>query len=134
MSKFGLTFENAWQDLVSSDGRISIATQTTLLFFLITLTLASASIQQYLAGNLDQMLGSDVVIESHTDLTPALETELAGLASGISKTTLTSATLTHDGEWARVQLKQVDNAYPCRAHFKLEIRPHPRSAGRPMGR
>lgn len=119
MSKFGLTFKNAWQDLFSSDGRISIATQTTLLFFLITLTLASASIQQYLSGNLDQMLGSDVVIESHTDLTPALETELADLASGISKTTLTSATLTHGGEWARVQLKQVDNAYPLQGTLQI---------------
>lgn len=128
MSKLRLTLENALQDLISSDGRISIATQTTLLLFLITLTLTSASIQQYLARNLDQMLGSDAVIETHTPLTPAQEVELTGQADGVSKTTLTAITITHKDAWARVQLKQVDDTYPLQG--SLQIGDVPASAQR----
>ncbi len=112
MNKFRLSIENALHDLKSSDGSVSIATQTTLLFFLITLSLTSASIQRYLASNLDQMLGSDAVIESHTELSPPQEAELAKQTDGISKTSLATITLTREGAWARVQLKQVDDTYP----------------------
>ena len=64
MNRLVLTLENCWRDLKEGDGRISMATQTALLFFLLTLTLTSASIQGYLAENLDQMLGSDLVLEA----------------------------------------------------------------------
>ncbi len=119
MSMLKLTFENALQDLKSSDGRISLATQTTLLAFLMTLTLTSASIQRYLATNLDQMLGSDMVIESHADLSKQNETRIKSMVSGVAKTTLTNITLTHANNWARVQLKQVDDAYPLQGMLQV---------------
>ena len=37
MSRFKLTLENCWRDLKEGDGRISMATQVALLFFLLTL-------------------------------------------------------------------------------------------------
>lgn len=119
MNKLVLSLENAWQDFKSSDGRISFATQATLLFFLITLTLSSGAIQRYLAGNLDQMLGSDMVVEARSPLADEHEAFLAQNSDGVSKTTLTNITLTHGEEWARVQLKQVDNAYPLQGTLRI---------------
>jgi predicted lysophospholipase L1 biosynthesis ABC-type transport system permease subunit len=104
---------------MSGDGRISMATQTALLFFLMTLTLTSASIQSYLTENLDQMLGSDLVIESHSGLTNADEATFRSLAAGLSVTQLVDITLTHRDEWARVQLKLVDDAYPLQGNLQI---------------
>ena len=119
MNRFKLILENSWRDLKGGDGRISMATQTTLVFFLMTLTLTSASIQSYLAGNLDQMLGSDMVIESHSPLTNDDEATVKSLAVGLSITQLADITLTHKDEWARVQLKLVDDAYPLQGDLQI---------------
>ena len=119
MNRFKLILENSWRDLRGGDGRISMATQTALLFFLLTLTLTSASIQIYLADNLDQMLGSDLVVESHSPLTEGDETAFRSLAGGLSVTQLTDITLTHKEEWARVQLKLVDDAYPLQGNLQI---------------
>ena len=119
MNRFKLILENSWRDLRGGDGRISMATQTALLFFLLTLTLTSASIQIYLADNLDQMLGSDLVVESHSPLTEGDETAFRSLAGGLSVTQLTDITLTHKDEWARVQLKLVDDAYPLQGNLQI---------------
>ena len=119
MNRVKLMLENSWRDLVGGDGRISMATQTALLFFLMTLTLTSASIQNYLADNLDQMLGSDLVIESHTPLTKADEATFRSLAADLSVTQLADITLTHRQEWARVQLKLVDDAYPLQGDLQI---------------
>jgi len=119
MNRFKLILENSWRDLRGGDGRISMATQTALLFFLLTLTLTSASIQSYLADNLDQMLGSDLVVESHSPLTGSDEAAFRSLAGGLSVTQLTDITLTHKDEWARVQLKLVDDAYPLQGNLQI---------------
>ena len=119
MNRFTLTLDYAWRNLKEGDGRISMATQTALLFFLLTLTLTSASIQRYLAGNLDQMLGSDLVVESHTPLKPSDEAALRALAPRMSVTQLSDITLTHKGEWGRVRLKQVDDAYPLQGNLQV---------------
>lgn len=111
--------ENSLRDLKGGDGCISMATQTALLFFLMTLTLTSASIQSYLADNLDQMLGSDLVIESHSQLTEGDEAAFRSLAAGVSVTQLADITLTHKDEWARVQLKLVDDAYPLQGNLQI---------------
>ncbi len=111
--------ENSFGGLKGGDGRISMATQTALLFFLMTLTLTSASIQSYLADNLDQMLGSDLVIESHSPLTNTDEAALKSLAAGVSVTQLADITLTHKDEWARVQIKLVDDAYPLQGNLQI---------------
>lgn len=119
MNRFMLTLENCWRDLKEGDGRISMATQTALLFFLLTLTLTSASIQGYLADNLDQMLGSDLVLESHAPMTSDDEVAFRSLAPRQSVTQLSDITLTHNDEWARVQLKRVDDAYPLQGQLQV---------------
>jgi putative ABC transport system permease protein len=119
MSLFMLALENCWRDLKEGDGRISMATQTALLFFLLTLTLTSAAIQNYLAQNLDQMLGSDLVLESHAPITGDDEVKFRSLAPRQSVTQLSDITLTHNGEWARVQLKRVDDAYPLQGQLQV---------------
>jgi putative ABC transport system permease protein len=119
VNRLKLTLENCWRDLKEGDGRISMATQTALLFFLLTLTLTSASIQRYLADNLDQMLGSDLVVESHSPIANDDEVVLRSLAPRLSVTQLSDITLTHQDAWARVQLKQVDDAYPLQGNLQV---------------
>jgi putative ABC transport system permease protein len=119
MNRFKLTLGYAWRNLKAGDGRISMVTQTTLLLFLLTLTLSSASIQRYLAGNLDQMLGSDLVLESHVPLNQDQEAALRGLAPRLAVTQLSDITLTHNGQWGRVRLKQVDGAYPLQGNLQI---------------
>lgn len=119
MNRLLLILENSWRDLTSADGRISLATQATLLFFLLTLTLTSGSIQRYLAENLDQMLGADLVVEGHTPISPAQETALRSQAERLSVTQLEDITLTHRNAWARVKLKLVDSAYPLQGNLQI---------------
>jgi putative ABC transport system permease protein len=119
MNGLRLTLENAWRDLTAGDGRISMATQTVLLAFLLTLTLTSASIQRYLRDNLDQMLGSDLVVELHAPLERDDALALRSLAPRVSVTQLSDITLTHGGDWARVRLKQVDDAYPLQGELQI---------------
>ncbi|WP_417451894.1 ABC transporter permease [Kordiimonas sp.] len=118
-----LMSENSLRSLSQPDGRISLLTQSMLLFFLLTLTLTSASIQGYLKDNLDQMLGSDLVIESHTPLSPAQFESLRDMADGISKTALSNITLTHGSKWERAQLKLVDDAYPLQGTLQIGSAP-----------
>ncbi len=132
MKRLKLTLENSLRDLTDGDGRISLATQTALLFFLLTLTLTSASIQSYLAHNLDHMLGSDLVVESHTPLASGDQAKLRSLAARLSVTQLTDITLTHQDEWARVQLKLVDDAYPLQG--ALQVGDTPAATQRAVGR
>jgi putative ABC transport system permease protein len=119
MNRLKLILENSWRDIKEGDGRISMATQTALLFFLLTLTLTSASIQSYLAGNLDQMLGSDIVVESHAPMKSADEVAFWSLAQRVSVTQLSDITLTHKNEWARAKLKLVDDAYPLQGNLQV---------------
>jgi len=115
--------ENVRHDIKASDGKLAILTQTALLFFLLTLTLTSASIQQYLAQNLTQMLGSDLVVEQHGALTLEQERQLRAQAPKISKTALVNITLTHRSNWERVQLKQVDDTYPIQGTLMIGSSP-----------
>ncbi|RDV07221.1 permease [Sphingorhabdus pulchriflava] len=119
MNRLKLMLENCLRDLKGSDGSISMATQTVLLLFLLTLTLTSASIQHYLADNLNQMLGSDLVVESHAPLKHDAEVALRSLAPRLSVTQLNDITLTHMGKWARVRLKLIDDAYPLQGNLQI---------------
>lgn len=119
MTMLKLIFENSLRDLKEGDGRISMLTQTALLFFLVTLTLTSASIQRYLADNLDQMLGSDLVVESHTPLAADQLATLSSMAAGVATTSVTNIILTHNDKWERVQLKRVDDAYPLQGDLQI---------------
>ena len=119
MNRLALIIENSWRGIKESDGRISMATQTALLFFLLTLSLTSASIQSYLADNLDQMLGSDLVVESHGSMSRANEAALRSMAERVSVTRSSDITLTYRDRWARVRLKHVDDAYPLLGQLQI---------------
>lgn len=123
MSKLRLTLETCLRDFKDADTRISLATQAALLVFLINLTLTSASIQTFLAGNLNQMLGADMVLESHTSLSAAQQTTLHSMVDGLSKTRLSGITLTHGEAWAKVQLKSVDSHYPLEGSLRIADSP-----------
>lgn len=137
MIKLRLMMGNCLRGLSHADGRISLLTQTVLLLFLLTLTLTSASIQGYLKDNLDQMLGSDLVVESHSPLTDAQADTLASMSDGMSKTALTDVTLTNGTNWERVQLKLVDSTYPLQGKLQIGNTPsdtqQPSSSGPPEG-
>lgn len=119
MSKFKLMIENSVRNLKYADGRITLLTQSVLLLFLLTLTLTSASVHKYLADNLDQMLGSDLVIESHTPLSSVQLDALQDMAAGVSKTAISEITVTHEEKWERAQLKLVDEKYPLQGTLQI---------------
>lgn len=119
MTWLRLIVENSLRSLKSTDGRISVATKTILLFFLLTLSLTSASIQHYLSDNLTQMLGSDLVLERHSPFSRAQEEGLRSLAQRTSVTRLRDINMTHRGAWARVSLKLVDDAYPLQGRLLI---------------
>jgi putative ABC transport system permease protein len=119
MNRLSLILENSWRGLRHADGRISLATSAILLAFLLTLTLTSTAIQRHLADNLDQMLGSDLVIENPVPMTKGDETALRQLAGRVSFTQLHDITLTHRDRWTTATLKLVDDAYPLQG--KLQI-------------
>jgi predicted lysophospholipase L1 biosynthesis ABC-type transport system permease subunit len=119
MSIFKLIIDNTRRDLSDGDGRISTATQTALMLFLLTLTLVSVSIQDYLSENLTQMLGSDMVIESQTELSDDEKSTVESKSSGLSSTILSDVTLTYGQRWAQVQLKQVDETYPLQGMLQI---------------
>ncbi|NVJ96627.1 MAG: permease [Alphaproteobacteria bacterium] len=119
MSKIKLILENSIRSLKDSDGRIGLLTQTILLAFLLVLTLTSGSVQHYLADNLDQMLGSDLVIESHTELDKDKIAKLTAMTGELAQTALANITLTHKDRWARARLKLVGANYPLQGTLRL---------------
>lgn len=100
------------QNNASRDNRLVFWTQGFLIFLLTTLTLTSASIQDYLTGNLEALLGSDMVISQYQPLDAAHKAKLYENASVFSETIVLPISLTREGLWQRVQLKLVDQAYP----------------------
>lgn len=123
MTSLALITENAFRGLRTAEGRITIATTTTLLFFLITLSLTSASIQRYLSDNLDQMLGSDLVIEGHSSIGEKDIAFIRSVAREVSIAKLHEITLVHQDRWARLNLKLVDDAYPLRGKLLVGATP-----------
>ncbi|WP_444924441.1 ABC transporter permease [Microbulbifer sp. DLAB2-AF] len=101
------------------DARLIRWTQASLMFFILTLSLTSSSIQAYLANNLQQMLGSDLVISQHQALTDAQLNKLHQHAQQLSVSQLVNVTLTHDHHWQAVQLKAVDDHYPVQGTVQV---------------
>ncbi|MBY6188804.1 hypothetical protein KUV22_00025 [Microbulbifer agarilyticus] len=107
------------QQYHQGDARLIRWTQTSLMFFILTLSLTSSSIQAYLANNLQQMLGSDLVISHHQALTGAQLDKLQRHAQELSVSQLVNVTLTHDNHWQAVQLKAVDDHYPVQGTLQV---------------
>ena len=91
--------------------------QAILMVFIVTLTLSSNTIQQYLQGNLQNLLGADAVLTQKDKLTTKQFTSLANFSDNVVKTLQISATLTFNGKWQRSKLKAVGSDYPLQGQL-----------------
>lgn len=119
MSWIKLALDNFINDSKSSDGRLVILTQITLILFLSTLSLTSASVQQYLDGNLNNMLGADISVSGPRPLSVSDEKLLTDKAASIAKVQLTPLAISLRGETIPVQLKITDDSYPLQGSLKI---------------
>lgn len=87
-------------------------TQGILMVFIITLSQTSQSIQAYLANNLANLLGADVVISQKQSLNESQRLTLSSMSGQLVLTQNLITTLTHNGTWQRVKLKAVGSDYP----------------------
>jgi predicted lysophospholipase L1 biosynthesis ABC-type transport system permease subunit len=86
--------------------------QAILMIFIVTLTLSSNTIQQYLQGNLQNLLGADAVLTQKDKLTTDQLIALNGLSENVVITMQVNATLTFNGKWQSSKLKAVGRDYP----------------------
>ncbi len=107
------------QQFHTSDSRLLRWTQLCLLFFLLTLSLTSVSIQGYLQKNLQQLLGADLVISQYQPLTTEQLSHVIASSEGYSINQLQTVTLTHNEQWQSVQLKVVDDYYPLQGTVQI---------------
>lgn len=114
-----MAWERYWQEIHSADNRLVYWTQFILMIFLISLTLSSASIQRYLENNLQNLLGSDMVLSRYHALPEDQITKLKSLSNVLSKTQLLDVTLTHKTHWQKAQLKLVDDQYPVQGELSI---------------
>ena len=121
MNDLVLDWETYRQNRSTRDNRLVRWTQGFLIFILTTLSLTSASIQEYLVGNLDALLGSDIVISQYQPLKADLRLELEALASTVSETSVLPVSLTSKDRWQRVQLKLVDSSYPVQGELTKSL-------------
>jgi len=91
--------------------------QAILMVFIVTLSLSSNTIQNYLQGNLQNLLGADAVLTQNDKLTDKQFTSLAGFSENVVKTLQINATLTFNGKWQRSKLKAVGRDYPLQGEL-----------------
>ena len=91
--------------------------QGILMIFIVTLTLSSHTIQDYLEGNLQNLLGADVVLIQKDKLTPKQLKSLVNLSKSVVNTRQISATLTFNGKWQSSKLKAVGDDYPLQGQL-----------------
>lgn len=120
LTTLGLSWENFVQQYHSGDSRLLRWTQLCLLFFLLTLSLTSNSVQVYLEKNLQQLLGADLVVSQYQPLDNSQLSYLKATSIGHSVTQLQTVTLTHNGQWQSVQLKAIDDNYPLQGQLQIK--------------
>jgi putative ABC transport system permease protein len=91
--------------------------QATLMVFIVTLTLSSSTIQDYLQGNLQNLLGADAVVTQKDTLTTKQRKALANFSEKVVNTLQIDATLTFNGKWQRSKLKAVAGDYPLQGQL-----------------
>ena len=91
--------------------------QAILMVFIVTLSLSSNTIQKYLQGNLQNLLGADAVLTQKDKLTTKQFTSLSDFSESVVKTLQINATLTFNGKWQRAKLKAVGNDYPLQGQL-----------------
>jgi len=114
---FALT--NLFAELRQSETRLLLFTQWILLVFMLSITLLSSSIQHYLQSNLQNLLGSDVVVSTYQSLNSAQQRFLKSHSENYSETRLITVTLTNGLKYQQVQLKAVDQNYPIQGTLSV---------------
>jgi predicted lysophospholipase L1 biosynthesis ABC-type transport system permease subunit len=91
--------------------------QAILMVFIVTLTLSSSTIQHYLQGNLQNLLGADAVVTQKDKLNSEQLTSVTSFSENVVNTLQIDATLTFNGKWQRSKLKAVGNDYPLQGQL-----------------
>jgi predicted lysophospholipase L1 biosynthesis ABC-type transport system permease subunit len=91
--------------------------QAILMVFIVTLTLSSNTIQQYLQGNLQNLLGADAVLTQKDKLTNKQLKSLVSLSDNLVNTLQINTTLTFNGKWQNAKLKAVGDDYPLQGQL-----------------
>ena len=108
----------AWQQFTmqwqSKTNHLWLLTQLSLAFYLFVITLTGSTVQQYLADNLQHMIGADTLVTGSNINRDAVTAQITPHASQLSYTKQFSLTLTHQNQWQPVEIKAVDDHYPLR--------------------
>ncbi|MFY8350585.1 ABC transporter permease [Pseudoalteromonas sp. SSM20] len=112
-----LAWQFYWQEYTSNQQRLLRWVHGLLLLFIVTLTLTSNSIQNYLAHNLNGLLGADVVISQKQTLNDTQFTRVSQIASKVVVTQQINTTFTHNGQYQQAQLKAVGSDYPLQGEL-----------------
>jgi len=91
--------------------------QAILMIFIVTLTLSSNTIQQYLQSNLQNLLGADAVLTQKDKLNDNQLTALVNLSETVVDTLQIDATLTFNEKWQKAKLKAVGSDYPLQGQL-----------------
>jgi putative ABC transport system permease protein len=91
--------------------------QAILMIFIVTLTLSSNTIQDYLETNLQNLLGADAVLTQKDKLSTAQLKLLENLSESVVNTMQINATLTFNGKWQNAKLKAVGDDYPLQGQL-----------------
>ncbi|MBU2881980.1 permease [Psychrosphaera sp. B3R10] len=112
-----LAWHYVWQEFRQPHQLLLRWVQAVLMVFIVTLSLASNTIQTYLEGNLQNLLGADAVLTQKANLTKEQITVLAGHSENVVKTSQIDATLTFNTKWQRTKLKAVGRDYPLQGQL-----------------
>jgi len=95
--------------------------QAILMIFIVTLTLSSNSIQDYLQNNLNNLLGADAVLTQKDNLTSKQLISIEKFSEKVVKTLQINTTLTFKGKWQSTKLKAVGSDYPLQGELLTSL-------------
>lgn len=115
----------AWHFFTQENRQLSQAlmylAQLTLMIFIVTLSLTSYSVQQYLQENLANLLGADAVVSQRGPLNESQQGRLSELANEQALVQTVTTTLTFGENWQSAKLKGVDQHYPLQGEMRVSM-------------
>ncbi len=112
-----LAWQFYMQEFTQPHQRLLRWVQGVLLLFIVTLSLSSHSIQEYLQQNLQGLLGADAVISQKQPLSAEQLKEVSLFVDKVAMTQQIQTMLTYQGNWQQAQLKAVDHQYPLQGEL-----------------
>ena len=112
-----LAWHYCLQEYCQPHQKLLRAVQATLMIFIVTLTLSSNTIQNYLQSNLQNLLGADAVLTQKHKLTTEQLTSLTSYSEKVVNTLQIDATITSNDKWQRSKLKAVGSDYPLQGQL-----------------